>query len=86
MTHIPFTQFLRPDGRRAKVSYECPEDVGAKAEKILAAGYRFECEVLTDQTVSLTISTDEEDVAHELCANGPDVIAAVRRLVMRFNP
>lgn len=84
---IPFTQFLMPDGRRSAVHIERPAPIEEKAQAIIAAGYRFECEMLTDfLTISLTIADPEhgEDLAIQLCANGPAVPAAVDRLIETF--
>lgn len=83
---IPFTQYLRPDGRQTAVSIERPDDVETKAQAIIAAGYRFECEHLTTGDCSFTIFdiAREEDVAIEVCANGPPVLDAIDRLVNDF--
>lgn len=83
---IPFTQFLRPDGRRRAVTIERPQDIEAKANKIIAAGYEFQCEELSTGQCSFTIFDphDEEDVAIEVCENGPHVPFAVDRLVSSF--
>lgn len=56
MTAIPFIQYIRPNGRAIDVTIERPATIGVLANKLIAAGYRFECEVLMDNTVSLTIS------------------------------
>lgn len=84
---IPFTQYLMPNGRRDSVWIERPAAIEAKAQAIIAAGFRFECEMLSDYgTISLTIADPEadEDVAIEVCANGPEVPTAVDRLVTEF--
>lgn len=83
---IPFTQYLRPDGRIRETGISRPADVEAKAQEILNAGYRFECEELHTKDVSLTIFDPEaeEDVAIELVPNGPAVPAAVDKLIMSF--
>lgn len=81
---IPFTQYLRPDGRRVSVSIERPKRIELLAQAIIAAGYRFECEHLTTGHASLTVSDDKGDYMHEVVANGPLVPDAVDRLVTRF--
>ena len=88
MTAIPFTQYLMPDGRAAEVSIDRPDEIAAKAQRIIAKGYRFECEMLSDrQTISLTITDpDEGDVEIEVVENGPDVPLAVDRMIERFLP
>lgn len=87
---IPFTQYLRPDGRRRLVKVERPPAVEAKAHKILERGYRFECEMLDVEPplpdVSFTITDEDGDQAIELCRNGPEVLEAVDRLIMAFEP
>jgi hypothetical protein len=86
MTAIPFTQYLMPDGRAKQVSIDRPDEIAAKAQQIIAKGYRFECEMLSDwQTISLTITDpDEGDVEIEVVENGPDVPLAVDRMIERF--
>lgn len=85
MGAIGFTQYMRPNGRPVAVSIDRPEEISAKAAGIVALGFSFECEELMDGTVSLTIShEDRGDVAIELVPNGPDVPAAVDRLVNSF--
>jgi hypothetical protein len=86
MKVIPFTQFMlmRPNGRRVSVAYPCDDEVWEKSKQIIAAGFRFEAEVLMSGIVSLTISTDEDDLAFELSENGPAIDQAVKRLVMEF--
>lgn len=86
-TGIPFTQFLMPDGRREQVWIDRPAPIEERAREIIAAGYRFECEMLSDyRTISLTIGdpVEEEDIEIELCQNGPAVPEAVDRLVTKF--
>ena len=81
---IPFTQYVLPSGRPKEVSIERPDGIVIRAEALIAKGYRFECEMLTDmQTVSLTVvdPDDEGDIAIELCKNGPGLGPAVDRLV-----
>lgn len=88
---IPFTQYLMPDGCKRGISIEMPSEVEVKAQKILEAGYRFECEMLSDyKSVSFTITApygDEGspiDIAYKLAPNGPEVPKAVEALIMEF--
>jgi hypothetical protein len=79
---IPFTQFMRPSGRPKPVLIDRPADIETQAGRLIAAGCRFECEVLTTGEVSFTIQRNaDEVVACEICPNGPKVPAAVDRLV-----
>ena len=84
VSKIPFTQYMRPDGRRVEVSIERPEEICKKAEAIINAGYCFEIEVLTTGLVSMTISDDEADHDMEIVDNGPGVPVAVDRMINRF--
>lgn len=81
MQDIPFTQYMRPDGRKVEQFAPMPEGYEEKVKAILAAGLKFEAEVLTTGTVSLTISNGEEDIAIELSSNGPEVEKALIRLI-----
>jgi hypothetical protein len=81
---IPFIQYLRPDGHPRDIWIERPEEVVAKANRILQAGFRFEAEVLSNEMVNLTISATDGDYAGELCENGPGVAEAVDRLILNF--
>ena len=86
MVAIPFTQYLRPNGRKFQTSIERPKEIADKAFKLIDSGYRFEAEILTTGQVSFTIHdiAEEEDVAIEICANGPLVPSAVDRLIAKF--
>ena len=80
---IPFTQYMRPDGRPVAVSVDRPPAAEAMAREVIAAGWRFECEhMLTGQVhLFVTDPATGQDVCGELCDNGPTVPAAVDRLV-----
>ena len=58
MGSIPFTQYKLPHGARIEVSINRPEAIAEKAKRIIEAGYRFECEILTTGHVSFTICGD----------------------------
>lgn len=88
MTEIPFTQYLRPHGQQRAAWIARPPDIVAMAARLIEAGFRFDIEELMDGTVSMTVEpnapdADGEDqpIAIELCPNGPDVPAAVDRLI-----
>ena len=80
---IPFTQYLRPDGRKTAVEIERPENIERKAHRFIDAGGRFECEHLTTGHASLTAVWKDEDIAIEVVPNGTAVPAAVDRLVAK---
>jgi hypothetical protein len=81
---IEFTQYLRPDGRTRKIYIERSEPIVQMARVIQAEGYCFECEELMTGMVSLTISDGEQDVAIEVCQNGPEVVEAVDRMIKEW--
>ena len=84
---IEFTQFLLPNGQRKTVLIERPSEIEALADKFIAGGGWFECEVLTTGQVSLTACMNRDDgdndLEIEVVNNGPDVVDAVDRLVQR---
>ncbi len=53
------------------------------AQEVIDRGLRFEAEMLTTGTISLTVfdPDTEEDVCIELCQNGPPLLDAVDKLV-----
>lgn len=86
---IPFTQFMRPDGRRKDETIDRPEHVEKVALSLFERGVRFEAEVLMDGSVSLeAVGPEDEDgdptsLAIEVVPNGPGVAEAVDRLVLK---
>jgi hypothetical protein len=82
---VPFVQYLRPNGRKMMTHIERPLAVANKALDILAAGFVLESEVLMTGDASFSIGDDDGDYAIEICKNGPDVLAAVDRLIMDFD-
>lgn len=83
--NIPFTQYLRPNGRKTAVSIERPKDIYDKAMDIIKAGYRFEIEVLTNGLIHMTIADNDGDQDSEIVNNGPEVPMAVDRMINRFH-
>jgi hypothetical protein len=75
---IPFTQYLRPDGRRRDEAIDRSAEVEALADKFIAAGGRYECEVLTTGHVSLTAAYDvngeQQDIAIKVFTQRPGLI------------
>jgi len=85
---IPFTQFLRPNGRRRPTEIDMPSEIEDLAKSFIEAGGWFECEELTTGHASLTAcwKDDQEgskDIAIEVVENGPPVVEAVERLVRK---
>lgn len=85
MNGIPFTQYLMPFGEKRPQWIDRPADVEEKAKAVIAAGGRFESEMLRTGQVSFEVVRDvdgeTESVAAEICANGPGVLAAIDKLV-----
>ena len=83
---ITFTQYLLPDGRQREAYIERPDEVVAKARRIIDAGYAFECERLRNGMISLTIADHEngEDVAIELFADESKVPERVDKMILGF--
>lgn len=89
-TLVPFTQYLRPDGRKRQEFIVRPADICAKAQAFIDSGGWFECEVLTTGHVSLTacanVDDEPQDIDIEVVQNGPGVGEAVDRLIERVAP
>lgn len=84
---VPFTQYLRPNGRQVQVEIALDADTELKARAILDAGYTFEIEVLRTDEVSATIHSPvlEEDVHHaRIVPNGPQVPTAIKHMIEGF--
>jgi hypothetical protein len=84
MKPIPMTQFKYPNGRRVSVFVDRPDDIADKAALIMAAGYRFECEVLRNGLVHLTISDGNDDIDGFLSQNGPELMNKIDDLIIGF--
>ncbi len=81
MREIPFTQFLRPDGRPRYGGFDRPDEIADLAEQIIDAGYNFTCEMLTTGQVSVAVGDHEGDLATRVTPNGPDVLAAIDSMI-----
>lgn len=83
---IPFTQFLRPDGRTRNITIDLSPETERKAVAIMRFA-RFEIEVLTTgeiamETIRLGGESDAVNVlSGKVCANGPDVPAKVAEMI-----
>jgi hypothetical protein len=78
---IPFTQYLRPDGRKAFVTIDMPAEVEAVANELIKNGYHFDVEELQTGVVSMTCEKSDDVISIQLCSNGPEVVEAVTKLV-----
>lgn len=87
MLKVPFTQFVRPNGRRRELSIWRPDDIKELARRFIEAGGWFECEELSTGQVSLTackeVQGEPQDIEIEVGPNGPAVLDAVDRLVRK---
>lgn len=82
---IPFTQYMRPDGRKVAVSIELDEETETKAQEFIDVGGWFECEHLTTGHASLTacwnMPDGDNDIAIRVVPNGPLVPDAVASII-----
>jgi hypothetical protein len=85
---IPFTQYLMPYGHTRTAGFDADPETEAAAKKLIKVGYRFTAEILSTNEVSFTCESVKPDadgeidlLAIELCANGPEVDEAMRKMV-----
>ena len=78
---IPFTQYLRPDGRTTKVTIDMPANVEQAAHALIAKGCHFDIEVLTTGLISMTCEKGGDCLSIEVCPNDERVIAGVEKIV-----
>lgn len=84
---IRFTQYLMPDGRQKPIwfypSEDVPDEVFDMADTLSLNGARFEAEMLSNGSISMTCHTDDPDdpLSHVVCTNGPQVVHGVQQLV-----
>lgn len=84
---IPFTQYLRPNGRRVDVAIDRPKEIEDLANELMEKGVRFECEHLQTGHASLTAvhpkaeKDDMGDIAIRVVPNGEAVPGAVDEVV-----
>ncbi len=82
MKMIPFTQFLRPNGRARQVTIEASGDTEEMARSLIEKGARFEIEVLMNGIIHMDCQIGDKLLANQLCENGPPVLEAVKELVL----
>lgn len=83
---IPFTQYLRPGGRKRAIEIDRSPEIEELAAEFMRRGGYFECEELSTGDVSLTAchpDCEEGDCAIEIVPNGPEIEDAVDRLVLK---
>jgi hypothetical protein len=86
MPNIPFTQFLRPDGRRTATIIDMPQEICELAQEFIAAGGSYTSEMLSTGEVSLCAELEvEEERQDVVCIVGlnnstvPDNVADLVR-------
>jgi glutamine synthetase len=77
------TQFVRPNGKRRRVSTDLPATCQEAYEDMLRHECGFEAEVLTNGLVSMAISTKDEDLDITITPNGPEVQEGMVHLLSR---
>ncbi len=81
-------QFIRqyPNGRRAWAEFTTGRTVEDQARKFIASGGAYVCEITADGNARLAaciqVDGKQQDVATEVCANGPALRDAVDRLII----
>jgi hypothetical protein len=78
---IPFTQFLRPNGRRMQATIDRSPEIEAKAKELLGHGCLFEIEQLQTGEISMEVVRGEKILAGEICPNGPEVCRCVDKMI-----
>lgn len=82
---IEFTQYLRPDGRKVRVTFAPTEAVDDEvfdmADSLAINGYEFEAEILRTGEVSFSCGKGEDVLAVAISNNGLEVIESVCGLV-----
>lgn len=84
---IPFTQFLRPNGRQIPVTIDLDEETERMAQAILARGLKFEIEELRNGMISATVADPKEDrdlMFAKFVPNGPEVPEAIKAMIHKF--
>jgi hypothetical protein len=79
---IPFTQFLRPNGRKVTNPIDRPAEIEEIAAELILRGVRFEAEVI-DTVVQLTANYGSKELIGFLVPNGPEIPGKVDELVKR---
>jgi len=85
---VPFTQYLRPNGRKVQVEIALDEETETMAKAIIASGLLFEIEVLSTGEVSATIADPnlDLDVIHAtIVPNGPRVPEVIRAMIHKYH-
>jgi len=84
---IPFTQYLRPDGRPCAAGVESSPEIEDKARRLIRDGAVFTAEIVPGPLVYLScehpaLPEEEMVLASALVPNGPEIEKAVVGLVL----
>ena len=86
-THATFpaklTQFMRPSGTAKSVTTDLPLTSEQLYHDMHTYGCRLECEVLTTDEVSVTVSNDDGDHDFSVTKNGPEVQEGIVSMLWR---
>lgn len=79
------TQFMRPSGISKPVATDLPVEVEHLYRQMIEAGCRLECEVLTTDEVSVTVSnvSDEVDIDFSVTKNDQSVHSGIVAMLRR---
>ena len=85
---IPFTQYIRPNGRQRLVYTKdglYTENVYKKAQEIIDAGFWFEIEELPNEMISMTVTDHDDDWSRRVTYNTANVPINVVEMIEQFN-
>jgi hypothetical protein len=85
MSTVEITQFIAPHGEQRQRSLEVPNDCAVGYEALQRHGCRLTAEVLMGGQVSQCIEHSEGDYAIEITSNGPEVQAALVKMLRAFD-
>jgi len=85
MVRVEITQFIAPHGERRVRQAEVPSDCAVGYEALRRHGCRLTAEVLIGGLVSQCIEHEEGDYAIEVTKNGPEVQAALVKMLREFD-
>ena len=81
MISVNFTQYLRPDGRPRSVRCEVADDLADDLNTIFNNSCWLTCEELSTGEAVFYITNADGDLHLQIVPNGPEVPAAVDRLI-----
>lgn len=80
---VSVVEFLMPDGRTRNVTTELPIETESLYRDMVAAGCRFEAEMLQTGKVSVTITKEGEDVDIEITMDCSSIQKAMAAMLKR---